>query len=134
MECSDITESILECGFEISNELGIGFLESVYENALIIALRQKGMRVDQQVPLSVSFRGEPIGRFQIDLLFDHQVIVELKAAKSLAPEHQMQILNYLRASGLPVALLMNFGTPKLEYRRFANRFLNSSSPLSPSSL
>ena len=134
MECSDITESILECGFEISNELGIGFLESVYENALIIALRQKGMRVDQQVPLSVSFRGEPIGRFQIDLLVDHQVIVELKAAKSLAPEHQMQILNYLRASGLPVALLMNFGTPKLEYRRFANRFLNSSSPLSPSSL
>jgi len=134
MECSDITESILECGFEISNELGIGFLESVYENALIIALRQKGMRVDQQVPLSVSFRGEPIGRFQIDLLVDHQVIVELKAAKSLAPEHQMQILNYLRASGLPVALFMNFGTPKLEYRRFANRFLNSSSPLSPSSL
>jgi GxxExxY protein len=134
MERSDITESILVCGFEVSNELGIGFLESVYENALIIALRQKGMRVDQQVPLSVSFRGEPIGRFQIDLLVDHQVIVELKAAKSLAPEHQMQTLNYLRASGLPVALLMNFGTPKLEYRRFANRFLNSSSPLSPSSL
>lgn len=134
MECSLVTQSVLECAFEVSNELGIGFLESIYENALLLALQQQGLKVIQQAPLSVSFRGENVGRFQIDLLVENQVIVELKSAAALAAEHKMQALNYLRASGLPVALLINFGTPRLEYRRFTNRFLNSSSPLSPSSL
>jgi hypothetical protein len=123
MENSAITQSILECGFEVSNEFGVGFLESVYENAMFIAMKQRGLNVIQQAPLSVSFRGQPIGRFQIDLLVENQVVVELKSTKALASEHQMQVLNYLRASGLPIALLMNFGTPKLEYRRFENRFL-----------
>lgn len=123
MENSAITQSILECGFEVSNELGVGFLESVYENAMFIALKQRGLNVIQQAPLFVSFREKPIGRFQIDLLVENQVVVELKSTKALASEHQMQVLNYLRASGLPIALLMNFGTPKLEYRRFENRFL-----------
>jgi GxxExxY protein len=134
MQHSPVTEAVLECAFDVSNELGIGFLESVYENALFVALKQKGFTVTQQAPLSVSFRGENVGRFQIDLLVENQVIVELKSATTLAPEHKMQVLNYLRASGLPVALLINFGTPRLEYRRFGNRFLNSSSPESPSSL
>jgi GxxExxY protein len=134
MERSLVTQSVLECAFEVSNKLGIGFLESVYENALFVALQQRGLKVIQQAPLSVSFRGENVGRFQIDLLVENQVIVELKSATALAPEHKMQVLNYLRASGLPVALLINFGVPRLEYRRFENRFLKSPSPLSPSSL
>ena len=134
MEHSFITESVLECSFEVSNELGIGFLESVYENALSVALKQRGLKVTQQAPLSVSFRGENVGRFQIDLLVENQVIVELKSSKALVPEHQMQVLNYLRASGLPVALLINFGTPRLEYRRFENRFLKIPSLSSPLSL
>jgi GxxExxY protein len=134
MEQSIVTQSILECAFEVSNELGIGFLESVYENALLIALQQRKLKVVKQAPLSVSFRGETVGRFQIDLLVEDQVIVELKSATVLTPEHKMQALNYLRASGLPVALLINFGTSRLEYRRFENRFLKSASPLSPSSL
>ena len=134
MEHSFITESVLECSFEISNELGIGFLECVYENALSIALKQRGLKVTQQAPLSVCFRGENVGRFQIDLLVENQVIVELKSSKALVPEHQMQVLNYLRASGLPVAILINFGTPRLEYRRFENRFLKTPSLSSPLSL
>jgi GxxExxY protein len=134
MEYPLVTRSVLESAFDVSNELGIGFLESVYENALLVALKQQGINVIQQAPLSVSFRGENVGRFQIDLLVENQVIVELKSAKALAPEHKMQTLNYLRASGLPVALLINFGVPRLEYRRFENRFLKSESPLSPPSL
>ncbi len=131
MEHSAITESVLESSFEVSNELGVGFLESVYENALFLALKQRGVKVLQQAPLNVYFRGESVGRFQIDLLVEDQVIVELKSAKALIPEHQMQVLNYLRASELPVALLVNFGNPKLEYRRFENRFLKNPSPSSP---
>jgi GxxExxY protein len=134
MNHSELTQSILECGFEVSNELGIGFLESVYESAMEIALTQSGLSVVRQAPLNVLFRGRPAGRFQIDLLVENLVIVELKAASALIPEHKMQTLNYLRASGLPVALLMNFGTPRMEFRRYENRFGSTPSHLSPSSL
>jgi GxxExxY protein len=122
MKHEELTQSILECGFEVSNELGIGFLESVYESALEIALIQRGHSVIRQAPLNVLFRGRSAGRFQIDLLVENLVIVELKAASALIPEHRMQTLNYLRASGLPIALLMNFGNPRVEYRRYENRF------------
>jgi len=125
MEYIEMTEQILACAFEVSNELGIGFLESVYENALALVLRQKGLLVGQQVSLPVSFRGESVGQYFIDLLVEDTVILELKAAKSLIPEYEMQILNYLRASFKPVGFLLNFGTPKLEYRRYNNRFPKS---------
>ena len=85
--------------------------------------------MEQQVPLTVKFRGKLVGQFLIDLLVENSVVLELKAAKALAPEHQMQILNYLRASMKPLGLLVNFGTPKVELRRFDNRF--TPSPSSP---
>ncbi len=125
MEYADLTDRILACAFEVSNELGIGFVESVYENALVVALRQKGLSVAQQVSLPVLFRGENIGQFFADLLVEDSIILELKSAKSIIPEHEMQILNYLRVSKKPVGFLLNFGTPKLEYRRYNNRFLPS---------
>ena len=114
----DLTGRILEACFEVINELGSGFLESVYEKALNIALTQKGLLVKAHFPISVSFRGHAVGQFFADLLVEEKVIVELKAVTALAGEHQAQIINYLKASGIEVGLLVNFGRPKLEYRRF----------------
>lgn len=112
-----ITETIIGCAFEVINELGAGFLESVYEKALLLALRQKGVHVVPQQPVSVHFRDECVGEFFADLLVENKVIVELKAVKALAPEHQAQVINYLNATGIEVGLLINFGNPKLEYKR-----------------
>ena len=117
-----LTGQILESAFEVSNELGVGFLESVYEGALFIALIDKNLRVERQAPIKVRFRNQLVGQFIADLLIEDQIIVELKAVKTLAPEHSAQTLNYLKATGKPVAMLLNFGSPKLEYRRFDNRF------------
>lgn len=121
MECNALTESILGACFDVSNELGCGFLESVYENALLIALQQKGISAVTQAPIRVKFRGEIVGQFFADLLVDGKIIVELKAVKSLAPEHLAQAINYLNATGLNTALLVNFGQRKIEYRRLTNR-------------
>lgn len=122
MPFEELTGWILEAAFEVSNELGVGFLESVYEGALFIALRAKGLEVERQVPIQVRFRGEVVGQFYADLVVAGKVIVELKAVKALAPEHNAQVLNYLKATGHPVALLLNFGTSKMEFRRFQPRF------------
>ena len=112
-----LTARILEACFEVINELGAGFLESVYQNALLLALRQKGLIVESQAPVSVLFRGEIVGQFYADLFVDGKVIVELKAVSALLPEHKAQLINYLKATGIEVGLLVNFGKPKLEYRR-----------------
>ncbi len=113
----ELTKLILEACFEVSNELGAGFLESVYQNALLLALRQKGLKVEAQKPIEVLFRGENVGQFYTDLLVDDKVIVELKAVKAILPEHKAQVINYLKATGIEVGLLVNFGMPKLEYHR-----------------
>jgi len=118
----DITKKILEASFEVSNELGIGYLESVYEKALLIALRQKGFRAENQVPLTVKFRGEIVGDFYVDILVEDKVLIELKSAISLTKENYAQTINYLKATEIEVGLLINFGTPKIEYRRFSNKF------------
>jgi len=113
----DITSKILAACFEVINELGSGFLESVYEKALIIALKQSGVRATSQAPLGVFFRGENVGDFIADLIVEDKVIVEIKAVKALAPEHQAQLINYLKVTHIKVGLLVNFGRPKLEYKR-----------------
>ncbi len=117
---AEITEKILAACFEVINELGAGFLESVYEKALLIALRQKGLAAKAQVPIGVAFRGESVGDFLADILVEDKVVVEVKALKALAPEHQAQVINYLKAAGLEVGLLVNFGHPKLEFKRLHN--------------
>jgi len=118
LKFEEITRAVIGCAFEVVNELGVGFLESVYEKALLLALRQKGVVVTAQYPIKVLFRGECVGDFYADLLVEHKVIVELKAVKEILPEHQAQIINYLNATGVEVGLLINFGSPKLEYKRF----------------
>ncbi len=114
----EITKVIIGCAFEVINELGAGFLESVYEKALLLALRQKGLSAISQQPIKVMFRGECVGDFYADIFVEEKVIVELKAVKTIASEHQAQIINYLNATGSEVGLLINFGNPKLEYKRF----------------
>jgi GxxExxY protein len=116
-----ITHSIIGAAFEVINELGAGFLESVYHRAMLIALHEKGVNVESEFPLAVMFRGQNVGQFYADLLVEDKIIVELKAVKALAPEHKAQLINYLKATGIDVGLLINFGRPKLEYRRFFNK-------------
>ena len=113
-----MTRQIIGCAFEVINDLGSGFLESVYEKAMMIALLDKGISVESQKPIAVRFRGRPVGNFYADLLVEGSVIVELKAVKALAPEHQAQVINYLNATGINVGLLINFGNPRLGFKRF----------------
>ena len=114
----EITKVIIGCAFEVINELGSGFLESVYERALLIALREKGLTAKAQHPIKVMFRGECVGDFFADILVDNKIIIELKAVKTIIPGHQAQIINYLNATEIEVGLLINFGCSKLEYKRF----------------
>ncbi len=118
LKFGSITEAIIGCAFEVINELGVGFLESVYEKSLAIALQEKGLKVLCQHPIQVHFRDRVVGDFYADIFVEHKVIVELKAVKAIAPEHQAQIINYLKATGIEVGLLINFGSPRLEYKRF----------------
>jgi GxxExxY protein len=118
LKYQEITREVIGCAFEVINELGAGFLESVYEKALLLALRQKGLKAICQHPVMVIFRGEIVGDFYADIFVEDKVIVELKVVKTIAPEHQAQVINYLVATGIEVGLLINFGNPKLEYKRF----------------
>jgi GxxExxY protein len=115
----EITDKILFAFFKlVYPELGYGFLEKVYENALAIALRQMGLKAEQQVEILVHFAGEIVGKYYADLVVEDCVIVELKAAQSIAPENEAQLLNYLRATPYEVGLVLNFG-PKPTFCRKA---------------
>ena len=113
----ELTSQILEACFEVSNELGSRFLESVYEKSLMIALSHKNIAAIAQVPMKVKFRGAIVGDFFADLLVESEFIVELKAVARILSEHKAQVINYLNATGIEVGLLVNFGNPKLEYYR-----------------
>jgi GxxExxY protein len=113
----ELTGKILEASFEVSRELGAGFLESVYEKALLVALQQKGINAVARVPLQVRFRGVTVGKFYADILVEEKVVVELKAVSRILPEHKAQVINYLKATGIEIGLLLNFGNAKLEYNR-----------------
>ena len=118
----DLTAAILACFYAVYNELGGGFLESVYENALAIALEEEGIPVARQVPMQVRFRDRVVGDFRIDLLVDNRVVVEIKAVTQLVPSHEVQLVNYLKGTGIQVGLLLNFGAvPKFKRRVFASR-------------
>ena len=113
-----MTETIIGVFFEVYNELGHGFLESVYEKAFEIALTARGLDVRRQIQVPVWFRGQKVGDFVADVLVNQLVLLELKAARSLDSSHEAQILNYLRATEIEVGLLFNFGV-KPEFRRLA---------------
>lgn len=113
----EITDIILRSFYEVYNELGDGFLESVYENALYIVLSGYGVYVERQKEISVFFRSKIIGDFKADLIVNEKVIVELKAVRTLDTIHEAQLINYLKATNIEVGLLLNFGR-KPEFKRF----------------
>jgi GxxExxY protein len=115
---TNITELIIKGFYNVYNELGYGFLEKVYENAMVIALEELGLTGAQQVPIDVYFEGKIVGKYEADLVVDNLVIVELKAARTLNPDHEAQLLDYLKATRYEVGLLLNFGA-KAEIKRKA---------------
>jgi GxxExxY protein len=115
---SEPTERVLGVFYDVYNELGHGFLESVYEEAMAVALGQAGLGVQPQIPLKVAFRGTVVGDFRADLLVEKSVLLELKAVRVLDPLHEAQLLNYLRATEIEIGLLLNFG-PRPQFKRLA---------------
>jgi GxxExxY protein len=117
----ELTEKIIGVFYDVYNELGHGFLESVYETAMSIALEEKGLKVERQVEIPVWFRGRQIGTFFADLLVEGVVIVELKAVRSIDPAHEAQLLHYLRATEIELGLLLNFGVrPEIKRKIYDN--------------
>lgn len=114
------TETIIGASFDVMNELGSGFLESVYHQSFAIALTQKGFEVQSEVPMAVFFRGFNVGNFKADLLINKEIIVEVKAVDNIVGAHKAQLINYLVASGLTTGLIINFGNPKVEIARLSN--------------
>ncbi|MCF6149704.1 MAG: GxxExxY protein [Candidatus Kuenenia sp.] len=117
----DLTEKIIEIFYKVYNKLGYGFLEKVYENAMMIEFKKEGVPAVPQCAIKVLYEGEVVGEYFADILIDNKVIVEVKAAKNLAVEHEAQLLNYLRATNIEVGLLLNFGSkPEIKRKVFDN--------------
>ena len=121
-EMDRLSEKVIGCAYTVSNTLGSGFLEKVYENAFAHELRQAGLRIDQQHGIIVHYDGEVVGEYAADLLVEDVILVELKALRSLDSVHLAQCLNYLKVTGLWLCLLLNFGKPRVEVRRVVNNF------------
>jgi GxxExxY protein len=115
----ETTRVIIGAFYALHNELGYGFLEAVYSNGLAVLLRNAGYRVDREAQFKIEFHGKIIGRYRADLIVDDKVVVEVKCARALDPMHSAQLLNYLRASGLEVGLVLNFGR-SAEIKRVAS--------------
>ena len=122
LNINEITELVIGSSFKIANTLGYGFVEKVYENSLTYELRKAGLIVEQQIPVKVFYEGIIVGEFIPDLIVDKRLLVELKAIRNLGDKEMIQCLNYLKATQLKICLLINFGTPKVEYKRIVNQF------------
>lgn len=124
---TDVTQKIIKAFYQVYNTLGYGFLEKVYENAIIIELKSMEIDVEKQKPIKVYYKEQHVGEYYADLVIENSVIVELKAAESLCEEHEFQLINYLKATDIEVGLLLNFGkTPEIKRKVFSNKkiFLN----------
>src|SRR5580658_9920982 len=118
----EISYTVNGCAFTVSNTLGVGFLEKVYENALAHEIRLAGLEVEQQKTIAVKYRDIVVGSYTADLLVAGCVLVELKVAKALDATHVAQCMNYLKATDLRVCLLLNFGGSRVEMKRLVNKF------------
>ena len=113
----ELSYKIIELALEVHNELGCGFLEKVYENALMILFERERIPSKQQAPVDVYFQERVVGQYFADILVDNKVILELKTVDIIAEVHKAQVLNYLRATGMKLGLILNFAKPSLEYKR-----------------
>ena len=113
----ELSYKIIELALEVHNELGCGFLEKVYENALMILLDREGIPAKQQAPADVYFQNKVVGQYLADILIDNKIILELKTVNAISDVHKAQVLNYLRATGIKLGLILNFAKPRFEYKR-----------------
>jgi GxxExxY protein len=113
----DLSYQLVGLAIQVRRELGFGFLEKVYENALMVLLSENGISAQQQMPIKVQFHGRIIGDYIADILVENSIILELKALEKLLPIHDAQVLNYLKATGIKLAILLNFGKESLEHKR-----------------
>jgi GxxExxY protein len=117
----ELTDIILKNYYDVYNELGFGFLENVYQNSLFFALQEEGLKIVAQRPISVFFRGKEVGKYFADIIVNDVVILELKATSTLCEEHEIQLVNYLKATDIEVGLLLNFGKkPQFERKMWVN--------------
>ncbi len=119
-ELNEISEKIIGSAFKVSNTLGAGFLEKVYQNALMIELAENGLFPEKEKPIIIKYKNKIVGEYYADILVNNQVIVEIKAVSSLNEIHQAQLLNYLKATNLKLGLLINFGTSRIQIKRMVN--------------
>ncbi len=120
---ADITDKIIKAFYHVYNVLGFGFLEKVYENAMLLELNSIGLHCEKQKPIEVYYKSKKIGEYFADIIVEDKVIVELKAAEGLIEEHEAQLTNYLKATKIDVGLLLNFGkTPQIKRKVFENQF------------
>jgi GxxExxY protein len=125
MKHEDITEKIIECFYTVYNKLGYGFLESVYEKAMLIELQKSGLKCVRQFPVRVMYRMQEVGEFYADIVVENKVIIELKASRKLDQAHEYQLINYLKATDIEVGLLFNFGRkPEFKRKIFSNNRTN----------
>ena len=117
MEHRELTEKIIGCAYTVYNRMGFGFLESVYEKCMLIELRKAGLNAESQKPITVYYDKENVGHFLADILVDETVILELKSVRKIIEAHEVQLVNYLVATGKEVGLLINFGERKVEIKR-----------------
>ncbi|HQV53149.1 MAG: GxxExxY protein [Flavobacteriales bacterium] len=118
---SELTDVIIKAFYAVYNRLGYGFLEKVYENAMLLELKEMGLSVERQRPITVLYHDQEVGQYYADLIVDNKVILELKAADGLRDEHVHQLINYLKATRIEVGILFNFGTkPQFKRKIFTN--------------
>ena len=117
MEFSALTKAIIGCAYQVFNTMGFGFLESVYQKCLLLELRRAGLRAESEKPITVRYAGEVVGDFFADVVVEDTIILELKSVRRLAQAHEVQLVNYLVATGKPVGLLVNFGEHRVDIKR-----------------
>ena len=117
MEYKEVTETIIGCAYRVYNKMGFGFLESVYEKCLLIELHKAGLNAESQKPITVYYEDEIVGQFVADIIVNDAIILELKSVRRIIKAHEVQLVNYLVATGKPVGLLLNFGDSKIEIKR-----------------
>jgi GxxExxY protein len=119
---ADLAEQVIGAIYEVSNVLGVGFLEKVYERALVRELALRGLKAETQVHFAVSYKGQSIGEYVADLVVEGDLVLELKCVDQFCNQHMAQCINYLKSSGKKIALLVNFQKPKVQLKRIVNNF------------
>jgi len=117
MEYQDLTENIIGCAYRVYNKMGFGFLESVYEKCLLIELHKSDLEAESQKPITVFYENEIVGEFVADIIVNDTIILELKSVRRIVKAHEVQLVNYLVATGKPIGLILNFGERKVEVKR-----------------